>query len=88
MGVVASVEQRNLLCTIQMKIEVTGGERVPEQHGCAKRRTWIKDKFPGLVLRLGPMWVFSLAESHESMQVKRPSISTALGIGRATQSER
>ena len=34
------------------------------------------------------MWVFSLAESHESMQVKRPSISTALGIGRATQSER
>jgi len=41
-----------------MKIEVTGGERVPEQHGCTKRRTWIKDKFPGLVLRLGPMWVF------------------------------
>jgi hypothetical protein len=42
-----------------MKIEVTGGERVPEQHGSAKRKTWIKDKFPGLVLRLGPMWVFS-----------------------------
>jgi len=29
----------SLLCTIQMKIEVTGGERVPEQHGCTKRRT-------------------------------------------------
>ena len=33
------------------------------------------------------MWVFSLAETHESMQVRRPSTSTALGIGRATQSK-
>jgi hypothetical protein len=35
-----------------MKIEVTGGERVPEQHGSAKRKTWIKDKFPGLALKI------------------------------------
>jgi hypothetical protein len=27
----------HLLCTIQMKIEVTGGESVPEQHGCANK---------------------------------------------------
>ena len=41
MGVVASVEHGklmermslSLLCTIQMKIEVTSGESVPEQHG-------------------------------------------------------
>ena len=41
------------------RVAATGGERVPEQHGSAKRKTWVKDKFPGLVLRLGPMWVFS-----------------------------
>jgi len=27
----------SLLCTIQMKIEVTGGESVSERHGCAKK---------------------------------------------------
>jgi hypothetical protein len=33
------------------------------------------------------MWVFSLTEAHESMQVKRPAISAVLGIGRAAYSE-